>query len=109
MGLSERVTFTGRITTEELVKHYCQAEVVVVPSLFEGFGLPAVEAMACGAPVVATTMGALPEVVGNDGAGVLIPPGECHRSRKVKQRSPRAKNMLKKGPAQMIRARFQIG
>jgi glycosyltransferase involved in cell wall biosynthesis len=77
MGLSERVTFTGRLSEQELVEYYRCAELVVVPSLFEGFGLPAVEAMACGTPVVATTMGALSEVIGDDGAGVLIPPGDC--------------------------------
>jgi glycosyltransferase involved in cell wall biosynthesis len=49
----------------------------VVPSLYEGFSLPAIEAMACGVPLVATTGGALPEVVGRDGAtGLLVPPGD---------------------------------
>jgi glycosyltransferase involved in cell wall biosynthesis len=48
--------------------------VAVVPSLYEGFGLPAAEALACGVPVVSTTAGALPEVVGHDGCGILVPP-----------------------------------
>jgi glycosyltransferase involved in cell wall biosynthesis len=63
------------ITTEALVDLYATAAVAIVPSLFEGFGLPAGEAMACGVPVVATTGGALPEVVG--GAGRLVPPGDA--------------------------------
>ena len=49
----------------------------VVPSLYEGFSLPAIEAMSCGVPVVATTGGALPEVVGSDGeTGLLVPPDD---------------------------------
>jgi glycosyltransferase involved in cell wall biosynthesis len=65
------------ITDEELARHYAEAEVAVVPSLYEGFSLPAVEAMACGVPVVTTTGGALPEVVGRDGeTAVLVPPDD---------------------------------
>ena len=55
------------ISDDELAHHYGQAQVSVVPSLYEGFSLPAIEAMACGVALVATTGGALPEVVGNDG------------------------------------------
>jgi glycosyltransferase involved in cell wall biosynthesis len=72
------VEFTGRLTTEELVKQYCRAEVAVVPSLYEGFGLPAAEAMSCGVPVVSTTAGALTEVV-DEKSGILVPPGD-HRA-----------------------------
>jgi glycosyltransferase involved in cell wall biosynthesis len=57
-GLSARVRFTGRVTTAELVRHYNRAEMLVCPSLYEGFGLPAGEAMACGLPVASTTGGA---------------------------------------------------
>ncbi len=74
-GLNGSVEFTGRITTEELAKRYCTAEVAVVPSLYEGFGFPAAEAMSCGLPVVSTTAGALPEVV-DDKSGILVPPGD---------------------------------
>jgi glycosyltransferase involved in cell wall biosynthesis len=74
LGLNGSVEFTGKVSTEEMVKHYSRAEVAVVPSLYEGFGLPAAEAMSCGVPVVSTTAGALPEVVGDDGCGVLVPP-----------------------------------
>ncbi len=73
MGLTRRVTFTGKISAEDLREHYTSAQVTVVPSLYEGFGLPAAESMACGTPVVATRSGALPEVVGEDAAGILVP------------------------------------
>ncbi len=73
MGLEHRVTFTGNIDQEELVHLYSTKTVLVMSSLYEGFGLPAAEAMACETPVVSTTAGALKEVVGNDGAGILVP------------------------------------
>ena len=61
-----------------MVELYAEATVAVVPSLYEGFSLPAVEAMACGVPLVATTGGALPEVVGEDGVtGLLVPARRC--------------------------------
>ena len=71
------VRFTGRISEDELLHELRSAELAVVPSLFEGFSLPLVEAMACGTPVVATTGGALPEVAGADGeTALLVPPGD---------------------------------
>jgi glycosyltransferase involved in cell wall biosynthesis len=73
-GCADRLTLTGRIATDALVQLYRRATLVVVPSRFEGFGLPAAEAMACGTPVVASDAGALPEVVGTGGGGVLVPP-----------------------------------
>lgn len=73
LGCEDRVTFTGRVSNEELVRLYNRATLVVVPSRFEGFGLPAAEAMACGTPVVATRAGALSEVVEQGGGGVLVP------------------------------------
>jgi glycosyltransferase involved in cell wall biosynthesis len=73
LGVAERVDVTGRVSSEELVDLYRRAALAVVPSRYEGFGLPAAEAMACGTPVVATDAGALPEVVGTAGGGVLVP------------------------------------
>lgn len=67
LNLEERVTFRSGITREELVREYAEATICVTPSLYEGFGLPAAEAMSCGAPVVVTDGGALPEVVGDTG------------------------------------------
>jgi glycosyltransferase involved in cell wall biosynthesis len=72
LGLWNRVTFTGRISDEELVHQYAKASIAVIPSLYEGFGLPAGEAMACAVPVISSKGGALPEVVGD--AGILVPP-----------------------------------
>ncbi len=66
------MAFPGLIDDADLPALYGGAAVVVQPSLEEGFGLPALEAMACGAPVVASRRGALPEVVGD--AGVLVDP-----------------------------------
>jgi glycosyltransferase involved in cell wall biosynthesis len=73
-GLTDRVTFTGRLSVEDLVKRYSLSEVAVTASVYEGFGLPCAEAMSCGTPVIATRAGALPEIVGDDGAGILVPP-----------------------------------
>lgn len=72
LNIRDRVHFTGRIDSREFVRQYARAGIAVVPSLYEGFGLPVGEAMACGVPVICTTGGALPEVVGD--AGRLVPP-----------------------------------
>ncbi len=77
LGLEGVVRFVSGISDEEVVRLYAEAELAVVPSLYEGFSLPAIEAMSCGVPVVATTGGALPEVVGDDGlTALLVPPGD---------------------------------
>jgi glycosyltransferase involved in cell wall biosynthesis len=77
LGLRGDVRCVSGISDAELARAYGEAEVAVVPSLYEGFSLPAVEAMACGVAVVATTGGALPEVVGRDGeTGLLVPPDD---------------------------------
>jgi glycosyltransferase involved in cell wall biosynthesis len=68
------VRFEGGISNERLTELYAEAEVAVVPSLYEGFSLPAIEAMACGVPLLATTGGALPEVAGD--AARLVPPND---------------------------------
>ncbi|TET73933.1 MAG: glycosyltransferase family 1 protein [Dehalococcoidia bacterium] len=76
LGIGDRVTFTGHIGADELVRLYSSAEIAVTASLYEGFGLPAAEAMACGTPVIATRAGALPEIVGEYGTGILVPPAD---------------------------------
>jgi len=77
LGLGSSVRFVSGVSDDDIVRLYNEAEVAVVPSLYEGFSLPAIEALACGTPLVATTGGALPEVLGEDGhAALLAPPGD---------------------------------
>jgi glycosyltransferase involved in cell wall biosynthesis len=84
LGLTDAVVFTGYVTDAELVYLYNAASVFVLPSLCEGFGLPALEAMACGTPVVASAAGSLPEVVGD--AGLLCEAGDPLAFRKAVER-----------------------
>ncbi|WP_406827881.1 glycosyltransferase family 4 protein [Microbulbifer sp. ARAS458-1] len=74
LKLQDCVTFVSGISNEEMVRHYASSGMVVCPSLYEGFGLPAGEAMACGIPVISSDGGALPEVVGD--AGIVVPAGD---------------------------------
>ena len=77
LGLSGHVRFVTGVSEQALVELFGSAEVAVVPSLYEGFSLPAIEVMACATPLVATTAGALPEVVGPDGVAALhVAPGD---------------------------------
>jgi glycosyltransferase involved in cell wall biosynthesis len=64
LGIQERVFWTGPLTDTDLPALYSAAELFVFPSLYEGFGLPVLEAMACGAPVVTSNTSSLPEVAG---------------------------------------------
>jgi glycosyltransferase involved in cell wall biosynthesis len=73
-GLSDQVVFTGFVPDDDLAYLYSRAVALVQPSLMEGFGLPPVEAMACGTAVAASTAGSLPEVVGD--AGVYFDPND---------------------------------
>jgi glycosyltransferase involved in cell wall biosynthesis len=74
LGLEDRVEFAGHVPRQELAALYRGAACLVFPSRYEGFGLPVLEAMASGTPVVTTTAGALPEVAGD--AAVLVDPGD---------------------------------
>lgn len=77
LGLEDAITFVSGVTDERIVELYSEAEVAVVPSLYEGFSLPAIEAMSCAIPLVATTGGAIPEVVGPDGVTAFsVPPAD---------------------------------
>jgi glycosyltransferase involved in cell wall biosynthesis len=77
LELSAAVQFESAVSVDRMVELYAEATVAVVPSLYEGFSLPAVEAMSCGVPLVTTTGGALPEVVGENGVtAMLVHPGD---------------------------------
>lgn len=65
LNLQNAVQFKSGISNQELVEEYAQASIAIVPSLYEGFGLPAAEAMACAVPLICSDGGALPEVVGD--------------------------------------------
>jgi len=75
-GLVERVLLPGFVPDADLVHLYRRAHALVQPSLMEGFGLPAVESMACGTPVVSSRAGSLPEVIGD--AGIFFDPTSVH-------------------------------
>ncbi|UGQ15357.1 glycosyltransferase family 4 protein [Yinghuangia sp. ASG 101] len=78
LGLTGAVRFVSDLTDRELVDLIRSAEVACVPSLYEGFSLPAAEAMSCGTALVASTGGAIPEVAGPDGETCLaVPPGDA--------------------------------
>lgn len=77
LGLEDAITFVSGVSDGRIVELYAEAEAAVVPSLYEGFSLPAIEAMSCAVPLVATTGGAIPEVVGPDGVTAFsVPPGD---------------------------------
>ena len=77
LGLEDAVSFVSGLSESELADLVGSAALFVVPSLYEGFSLPAAEAMACATPLVVSAAGALPEVVGPDGLAALhVPPGD---------------------------------
>jgi glycosyltransferase involved in cell wall biosynthesis len=77
LALASRVTFTGYVADEHLPALYAGADLFIFPSLYEGFGLPVLEAMACGAPVVASNASSLPEVAGD--AAILVDPTDVEQ------------------------------
>jgi glycosyltransferase involved in cell wall biosynthesis len=76
LGIEDRVTIVGRVSEQELAGWYRRAQVLVSPSLYEGFGLPAAEAMASGTAVIASDGGALPELVADGETGLVVPAGD---------------------------------
>src|SRR6201996_7577458 len=78
LGISDIVHTSNGLSDAELARLFASAEIACIPSLYEGFSLPAVEAMASGTPIVASRAGALPEVLGpDDGCARLVPPGDA--------------------------------
>ena len=78
LGLSDCITYVSGVSDDRIVELYAESTLAVVPSLYEGFSLPSIEAMSTGICLVATTGGALPEVTGRDGDTVLsCPPGDA--------------------------------
>lgn len=76
LGLEDHIEFISGVPEQRIVELYSEAELACVPSLYEGFSLPAIEAMSCAVPLVATTGGALPEVAGTSGETcLLVEPG----------------------------------
>lgn len=78
LKIQDSVTFTGYIPNQDIPNLYAACDVFCYPSLWEGFGLPPVEAQACGKPVVAFNTCALPEVVKNEQTGLLVQPKDTH-------------------------------
>ena len=76
MGLKSVVRFLGPVPEKDLPPLYSGAAVFVFPSLYEGFGLPVLEAMACGTPVITFAHGALSKIVAHGETGLLVPPGD---------------------------------
>jgi glycosyltransferase involved in cell wall biosynthesis len=99
LELQDSVVFTGNLTDEEVIALMNAADIFVFPSLYEGFGLPPLEAMACGTPVVTSNAGSLPEVVGD--AALLVNPESEEEIYSAMKRllsdKELRKNLIKKG------------
>ncbi len=107
LSLADRVTFTHGLGDEAFSALLASAETAVVPSLYEGFSLPAVEHMASGTPLVASRTGALPEVTGD--ASILVTPGEDEELAAVLRRlhdSPAERAALAERALRRVRERF---
>ncbi len=105
LNLSSDVIFTDFVPETDLPAYYSGAEVFVLPSLYEGFGFPVLEAMACGCPVITSNTSSLPEVVGE--AGIMVDPHNtdslAQAMRRVLTDSELSNNMIRKGLEQAKR------
>lgn len=82
--IKEQIILPGYVTDEDLVKFYNAAEVFVYPSLYEGFGIPIIEAMACGCPVITSNVSSMPEVAGT--AALLVDPNNANEIKNAVQK-----------------------
>lgn len=109
LGVAQQVRFLGFVEHQDMPNHYQQADLFVLPSRRESFGLVLAEAMACGLPVVATNVGAIPEVVQDGVTGVLVPPDDAQALAdamvSLLSDRPRMQAMAAAG-AQRVRERF---
>ena len=105
LGITGRVTFIGYASESDLAHYYSSALLLAYPSLYEGFGLPPLEAMACGCPVITSNTSSLPEVVGE--AGIMVDPHDtdslAQAMRQVLTDSELRDNMIRKGLEQSKR------
>jgi len=103
--IEKQTIFTGVVNDERLVELYQQATLFVFPSRYEGFGLPVLEAMACGCPVICSNASSLPEVAGD--AAILVDPmdveGFTHEMDRVLTSSDLRRNLRGRGLAQAAR------
>ena len=101
LHLEASVTHTGYLPDDELLKTYQDAKVLVLPSRYEGFGLPVVEAMACGTPVICSNSSSLPEVA--DSAALLVPTDDVealtHALRRILSEESLQRKLSAQGPA----------
>lgn len=99
LGITEDVIFVDHISEKDLAYYYSSAALLAYPSLYEGFGLPPLEAMACGCPVVTSNISSLPEVVGE--AGIMVDPNDTRSlvqaMRRVLTDSELRNSMVRKG------------
>lgn len=105
LNLNGRVIFTEVVSKENLRAYYSNAKCLVLPSLYEGFGFPPLEAMACGCPVITSNSSSLPEVVGE--AAIKVPPqdieGLAEALKKVLTNKELRKSLIAKGKAQAVK------
>lgn len=105
LNLNGRVIFTEAVSEESLRAYYSNAKCLVLPSLYEGFGFPPLEAMACGCPVITSDSSSLPEVVGE--AAIKVPPqdieGLAEALKKVLTNQELRKSLIAKGKAQAVK------